>query len=89
MQWCVYVIECASGAYYTGSTTDLEKRYRLHLAGKGAKYTRMDRPLRIVAVAPCESKSAAFKLEAALKKLPRQAKLAWIREHPGITGRPS
>lgn len=88
MEWCVYIIECTSGAYYTGSTPDLEKRYRLHLAGKGARYTRMDRPRRIVAVAPCESKSAALKLEAALKKLPRHAKQAWIKEHSGVTGRP-
>ena len=88
MAWCVYVIECASGAYYTGSTPDLEKRYRLHQEGKGAKYTRMDRPRRIVAVAPCESRSAALKLEAALKKLPRREKQAWVREHAGLTDRP-
>ena len=87
MEWCVYVIECASGAYYTGSTHDLERRYRLHLAGKGARYTRMDCPRRIVAVAPCESKSAALKLEAALKKLPRRAKQAWVLEHSGVTRR--
>lgn len=81
MQWCVYVIECASGAYYTGSTPDLEKRFRQHLEGKGARYTRMDKPRRIVAVTACDSKSAAFKLEAALKKLPRSAKQTWVLEH--------
>jgi len=82
MEWCVYIIECTSGAYYTGSTPDLEKRFRQHLEGKGAKYTRMDKPMRIVAAARCDSKSAALKLEAALKKLPRRAKQAWIEEHP-------
>ena len=82
MEWCVYILECASGAYYTGSTPDLEKRFRQHLEGKGAKYTRMDKPRRIVATAHCDSKSAALKLEAALKKLPRRAKAAWIAEHP-------
>lgn len=81
MDWCVYMIECASGAYYTGSTPDLEKRFRLHLAGKGARYTRMDKPRRIVAMQPCGSKSAALRLEAALKKLPRVAKETWARQH--------
>lgn len=77
----MYVIECASGAYYTGSTPDLEKRFRQHREGRGAKYTRMDKPKRIVAVAPCGSKSAALRLEAALKQLPRPAKEAWVLEH--------
>jgi putative endonuclease len=81
MQWCVYVIECASGAYYTGSTPDLDKRFRQHLDGKGARYTRMDKPRRIVAMVPCDSKSQALRLEAALKRLPRPAKEAWVGEH--------
>jgi putative endonuclease len=81
MDWCVYMIECASGAYYTGSTPDLEKRFRLHQAGKGARYTRMDKPRRIVAVEACVSRSEALKLEAALKRLPRPAKTAWIKQH--------
>jgi predicted GIY-YIG superfamily endonuclease len=42
----------------------------------------MDKPRRIVAAAPCTSKSEALKLEAALKKLSRRAKQAWIEEHP-------
>lgn len=75
------MIECASGAYYTGSTPDLEKRFHLHQVGKGAKYTRMDKPRRIVAAEACGSKSEALKLEATLKKLPRPAKAAWIKEH--------
>lgn len=87
MDWCVYMIECASGAYYTGSTPDLEKRFRLHQEGKGAKYTRMDKPRRIVAMEACGSKSAALRLEAALKKLPRPAKAAWVRQHAYGPGR--
>jgi putative endonuclease len=80
--WCVYMIECESGAWYTGVTNDLEKRFRQHVEGKGAKFMRMDKPKRIVAVEPCASKSAALKLEAALKGSTREAKHDWIREHP-------
>jgi predicted GIY-YIG superfamily endonuclease len=80
--WCVYVIECASGAWYTGVTNDLEKRFRQHLEGKGAKFMRMDKPRRIAAARACSSKSEALKLEAALKALPREEKADWIRKHP-------
>jgi len=79
MNWWVYVIECESGAWYTGITNDLAKRFQAHAAGKGAKFMRMDRPKRIVAARPCASKSEALKSEAALKSLERSAKAEWIR----------
>ncbi|HEX7964631.1 MAG TPA: GIY-YIG nuclease family protein [Gammaproteobacteria bacterium] len=82
MSWWVYVIECDSGAWYTGITSDLERRFQQHASGKGAKYFRMDRPRRIVAAQPCESKSEALKSEAALKALGREAKAEWIRRNP-------
>jgi putative endonuclease len=82
MNWCVYVIECESGAWYTGITNDLPKRFQAHLDGKGAKFMRMDRPKRIVAARECESKSEALKSEAALKALERSAKAAWIEQNP-------
>ena len=81
MDWCVYVIECESGAWYTGVTNDLEKRFRQHQDGKGAKFMRMDKPKYIVATQPCTSKSEALKLESALKKLERDGKKAWIAKN--------
>ena len=80
--WIVYVIECASGAWYTGVTKDLERRFRQHAEGKGAKFMRMDRPERIVAIKACDSRSAALKLESALKRLERDGKQGWIAENP-------
>jgi putative endonuclease len=79
--WCVYVIECESGAWYTGVTNDLERRFRMHAQGKGAKYFRMDKPKRIVATKGYANKSEALKSEAALKALARGAKGEWIREN--------
>jgi len=81
MGWWVYIIECESGAWYTGITNDLAKRFKAHLEGKGAKFMRMDKPRRILAAEPCDSKSAALKLEASLKASTRKAKSDWIAEH--------
>ena len=81
MGWCVYVIECESGAWYTGVSIDLERRFRQHAQGKGAKYFRLDKPKRIAAAKACDSKSAALKLEVALKKLERGGKRDWIEQN--------
>jgi putative endonuclease len=80
--WSVYVIECESGAWYTGITNDLAKRFKAHAEGNGAKYMRMDKPKRIVAAKSCVSRSEALKVEAALKNLERAAKGEWIGENP-------
>ena len=75
MTWHLYLIECQDGSFYTGITTDVEKRYRLHAAGKGARYTRSHPPARLLASVPVGSRSAALKVEAAIKRLPKDKKL--------------
>ena len=71
----VYILELANGAYYTGYTADLEKRYRLHLAGRASRYTRSFKPVRI---AQCwklaAGRGAAMKVEACIKKRGRKVK---------------
>ena len=85
--WCVYLLECASGAYYAGVTNDLDARFRAHQAGRGAKYTRANRPLRILASRGCDTRAEAQRMEYAVKRLPRDRKLrffedpAWV-PHP-------
>lgn len=44
----VYIVKCADGTFYTGYSSDIEKRIKLHNEGKGAKYTRGRRPVRLV-----------------------------------------
>jgi putative endonuclease len=44
----VYIVQCQDGTYYTGYTPDLAKRLQLHNKGKGAKYTRGRRPVKLV-----------------------------------------
>ena len=80
--WFVYVIECENGKLYTGIAKDVVKRFDAHVKGKGAIFTRMNPPLRIVASHQMPSLSAAAKMEAQIKKLQRPEKLQWVAEHP-------
>jgi putative endonuclease len=78
--WCVYLIECRNGAWYAGITNDLPARYAAHVAGKGARYTRANPPVRLLGSRAFADRSAASKAEWAVKRLPRQRKLAWLQE---------
>ena len=43
-----YLLECSDGTLYCGWTNDLEKRVKAHNSGRGAKYTKSRRPVRLV-----------------------------------------
>lgn len=75
--WWLYLLACRDGRTYTGIATDVAARFAAHSRGKGAKFTRSNRPVRILGTRAFASKSEALKAEAALKKLDRTAKLAW------------
>ena len=72
--WTLYLLECANGAYYAGITTDVAARFAAHVSGKGARYTRANPPLRIVAQRDYPDRSSASRAEWQLKQLPREAK---------------
>ena len=73
-RWYVYLIECRSGALYTGIARDVAARYALHAAGTGARYTRANPPRALLAQFACPNQSIASKVEAAIKKLPAASK---------------
>jgi len=75
--WWVYLVECRNGAIYTGITRDVAARYRKHVEGKGAKYTRMNPPVRIVGTRQFESHRAAAQAEVAIKRLSAFEKRHW------------
>jgi putative endonuclease len=77
--YSVYILECADGSLYTGYTVDVRRRLEMHRSGKGAKYTRSHRPLRIVYQEAFQDKSAALRREAEIKSMPRAAKVDLIR----------
>ncbi|MFW5734689.1 MAG: GIY-YIG nuclease family protein [Oceanidesulfovibrio sp.] len=78
--WIVYLLECADGTLYCGVTTNMERRLAEHNgeAPGGARYTRARRPVRVAACAACPDRSAACKLEAQIKRLPRTEKLSHL-----------
>ena len=78
--WCVYMVRCSDGTFYTGITNDLEKRIEAHNSGKdGARYTRSRRPVTLVYSESAGSKSAASRLEYSIKKLTRENKRKLIK----------
>jgi putative endonuclease len=74
--WFVYVVRCRDGSLYTGIARDVNARVAKHNQGRGARYTRGRRPVAIVHVERKRSQVLALRREAAIKALPRKAKLA-------------
>jgi len=69
-----YILKCADGTYYTGWTTDLERRLKAHNKGTGAKYTKARLPVSLVYHEEYASKSEAMKREYAIKQMARKEK---------------
>ena len=67
--WFLYLLECRDGSIYTGIATDVQRRYALHVAGRGARYTRSRPPRRLLAYFEFEDRSAASRAEYAVKQL--------------------
>ncbi|MCX5680407.1 MAG: GIY-YIG nuclease family protein [Candidatus Omnitrophica bacterium] len=78
-EFFVYIIECRDGTYYTGYTPDLENRLRAHNSGKGAKYTRSRRPVRLVWCREYKNFKKAVSEEARIKRLKRVQKEELVR----------
>jgi len=78
-KWSVYILRCSDDTLYTGITTNLNRRIEEHnSAGKGARYTKARRPVKLVYADKVGEKSDASKEEYRIKKLSRSEKLALI-----------
>ena len=77
----VYIVKCADETLYTGIATELERRIEEHnSSNKGAKYTRIRRPVTLVYNEEYPDRSTASKREYEIKKkLNRVEKLALIK----------
>ena len=80
--WHLYLIECHDGTYYTGITTDVERRFAQHLKGDGARYTRSHKPLRVLACLAIGTRSEALKAELTIKRLPKEEKVRAVTTLP-------
>ncbi|MFA5484866.1 MAG: GIY-YIG nuclease family protein [Candidatus Pacearchaeota archaeon] len=76
--WCVYILECCDGSYYTGVSNDVDSRMNAHASGKGSKYVRQKGFKKLLYIKPCENKSDAFKVECMIKKLSRDDKIKYF-----------
>jgi putative endonuclease len=74
LNWQVYILLCSDNSLYTGITTDLQRRFRQHAEGCGAKYFRGRQPLRVVYREADHSRSSASKREAQIKMMQRAEK---------------
>ncbi len=75
----VYILLTERNTLYCGYTDDVEKRFKTHIEGKGAKYTKANKPLEIVWQKEFETKSEALKEEYRIKhKLSRKQKFDLI-----------
>lgn len=83
----VYMLCCEDGSHYTGLCTDPARRFKEHALrlASCARYTRSHRPVRLDALWQTETRSDAARLEALIKRLPRQQKLALIQS-PDMPG---
>lgn len=75
--WWLYMLACKGGRLYAGIALDVSARFALHQRGKGAKFTRANPPLQVLAMQPFETRAAASRAEYALKRLSRNGKLEW------------
>ncbi len=84
INWSVYIIEASDHSYYTGITTDVERRFEQHSSGPlGAKFFNGRTPLKVVYREDGHTRSTASKREIEIKKLTRLQKQALLAAHTG------
>jgi len=67
MSYYFYLARCSDNSLYCGSCVDLDAREKRHNEGKGAKYTRSRKPIKIIYSEEFETKCEALKREAQVK----------------------
>lgn len=88
-RWSVYMVRCADGTLYTGISSNLLSRLECHNSGRGAKYTRQRRPVKLVYWESVVGHGDALRRERAIKRLSRSGKEELIKtcgvrgENPG------
>ena len=80
MKYYLYILQTQDNTLYCGIARDVQKRFQEHLSGKGAKYTRSHKPVKIVYTKEFENRSEAQKEEYRIKHLSKEEKLKLISE---------
>ena len=72
--WFVYLVRAANGALYCGISDDPQRRFAVHLSGKGARFFHSSPAQALVYIEPCADRSEALRRERAIKRLGKPAK---------------
>lgn len=78
-KYYIYILRCEDSSLYTGITTNIERRYKEHVEGKGAKYTRAKGVKNIESVFQCTGRKEASRVESYIKKMPKKKKEFYIK----------
>jgi putative endonuclease len=78
-----YILECADGTYYTGWTTDPERRLGQHNKGSASRYTKSRRPVKLVYLEAQPDRRTAMKRELTIKKMRRIKKMELVEVYGG------
>ncbi|WP_260446372.1 MULTISPECIES: GIY-YIG nuclease family protein [unclassified Nostoc] len=81
----VYLACCANGTLYVGYSQNVEKRIAAHNAGRGGRYTRINRPLTLVATWSFTSRAEAIRMERSLKHLSPEQKLVLASKQTAVS----
>ncbi|MGB8957886.1 MAG: GIY-YIG nuclease family protein [Candidatus Aminicenantales bacterium] len=88
--WSLYILRCRDESFYTGVTTDIDRRFHEHEAGRASRFTRTRRPVVLVYQETCGTRSQALSRECAVKSMGRKGKEDLVAGGPaaGPSGRP-
>ena len=78
----MYILECADGTYYIGSTKNLVKRLWEHENGVGANHTHKRLPVKLVYCEEFDHVSDAFYREKKIQGWSHAKKAALIENNP-------
>lgn len=73
--WFLYIVRCQDGSLYTGITTDINRRIKMHNNSKGAKYVRTRLPVELIYTESFGDRISAMKREIEIKGWTRERKL--------------
>jgi putative endonuclease len=83
MAYYCYMVECVDGTYYTGWSKDPQRRMKVHNQGRGARYTRTRRPVKLVYVEEVVDHASALRRELEIKTYSRERKSRLVQAWSG------
>ncbi|MBI4084329.1 MAG: GIY-YIG nuclease family protein [Candidatus Levybacteria bacterium] len=77
--WFVYILLCVDNSFYTGISDNPQQRFLDHKNGKGGRYTRSHKPIKIIYQEQLATKSEALRREKQIKGWSREKKMRMLK----------